>query len=291
MQALAIITLLLSTLIFSHAASADGLSHFDFNDVPVSQKKKTDSAAQVESYMENIYGAEVRLGPGVRATNNARGRTIGMHLGNSDTSPLGVLVPAAELPDTFLMSGKGKTPSIVITFGEVPIHSFAVDWQLFRKARGLTIKADGKVIFEQALIKAETKVGMLGHQDPIFFDDPVHTQEFIGWKKSKFGIDNLVVNFPLGGDGDFADGPEGPSGTGPLEISGDVLPEPTLTGFIPPTTIVADTGAGLASIPEPATFLLLSLGLLLIFILRYLAPRMKPAQGKSNRVRAKCLNA
>lgn len=263
MKAGAFIGLLLMMLMFDRTASADGLSYFDFNEVPISKKKKSHSAAQIESYMETIYGADVTVGPGVRATNNVGQWAGGMHLGNSDTSPMGILGRAAELPDTFLMSGKGKNPGIVITFGEAPIHSFAVDWQLFKKARGLTIKADGEVIFEQALTKAERKVGMLGHQDPIFFDHPVHTLEFIGWKNSKLGIDNLVVNFPLGGNGDFADDSERPSGPGPLDYTSDGLLETTRP---PQLTLTENSDGRIESIPEPGTLVLLSLGLLLVYL-------------------------
>ena len=66
--------------------------------------------------------------------------------------------------------------------------------------------------------------------DPIFFDKPIHTLEFIGIKKTKIGIDDLAVN--LSGD-----------------LEGQLGAEEA-------------SQAKVASVPEPSSLLMLGLGFL-----------------------------
>ena len=118
----------------------------------------------IESYMEAVYGSDVSV---------ARGAMAAVNVGNLNS------------PDVFLVNGKGKNSALALSFGNSPINSFAVDWEVFRKGTGLTIKADGVVIFQDLLTKSEKKTGVSHHLATVFFDHPVHTLEFIGLGKSE----------------------------------------------------------------------------------------------------------
>jgi hypothetical protein len=139
--------------------------------------------------MQGIYGSDVNVARGAMAA---------------------AAMADLNSPDTFLVNGKSKNSALVLSFGRSPINSFAVDWDVFRKGTGITIKADGVVIFQELLTKSEKKTGVSDHLAGVFFDHPIHTLEFIGLGKSKIGIDNLAVNIPLLGDGSKDPSPASP---------------------------------------------------------------------------------
>src|SRR5439155_3445995 len=73
-----------------------------------------------------------------------------------------------------LRVGKGKgAPAITIDFGVNPIDSFSVDFQLFKKAKSFTILADGVVVNQQTLSKAQQNADLTGQQSSYFFNTPV----------------------------------------------------------------------------------------------------------------------
>jgi len=154
--------LLVAFLLRNSIAFAE--SFFDFDEINAPKKKKAHSAA-VESYMERVYGSGVTVGPKVEVLNNSS-----------------------------LRAGKGKNSGIVLSFDDAPISSFAVDSQVFKKGAGFVIKADGVIIYQHLLTKAEKRTGVMETIDPIFFDKPVYSLEFVGLGNSKVGIDNLLVN-------------------------------------------------------------------------------------------------
>jgi hypothetical protein len=248
---------ILATLLFSQAAFADSVM-FDFNQLPASGKRKHQGSTPtvIESYMEGIYGSDITVGPGIQAANSA------------------------------LTNGKGKNGGISLTFGAEPIGSFAVDWGVQKGGSGIIIMADGVIIYQHLLTKSEKKTGLFGHLDPFIFDQPIETLQFIGIKKTKFAIDNLEVNFQQG-DG----GSGGETGTGSqlalFEDSNSNPPSdpPINTGNVgdggagggtgardgpnaPPitTTDVFVTGPDIqqtaGQVPEPASWVMLALGLL-----------------------------
>jgi len=205
--------------------------------------------------MEGIYGSDITVGPGVQAANSA------------------------------LTNGKGKNGGISLTFGADPIDSFAVDWGVQKGGRGIIIVADGVIIYQHLLTKSEKKTGLLGHFDPFIFDQPIQTLQFIGMKKTKLTIDNLEVNFQQG-DGGTGGGTG--TGSGPwLLDSYSYRPSdpPTNTSDVgdggagggtgegggpndPPITTadVFVTGPDIqqtdGQVPEPASWVMLGLGLL-----------------------------
>jgi len=153
---------------------------FDFDDVPPPMRR-TPAGQQVETYMEGLYGSNLTVS---QKTNAVRGTSI---------------LDPADSANRYLQIGKGKGPAaIVINFDENPIDSFSIDFKLFKKAKNLSIFADGELIDVEALSKAQRKKGLSG-QKVFVFDTPVHTLEFLGKKKS-FAIDNLVVDLPSGGE-------------------------------------------------------------------------------------------
>jgi hypothetical protein len=66
-------TVLLAVLLSSQAAFADSVVMFDFNQLPPSGKKKHQGSSPtvIESYMEGLYGSDITVGPGVQAANAA----------------------------------------------------------------------------------------------------------------------------------------------------------------------------------------------------------------------------
>jgi PEP-CTERM motif len=181
--------LLLGIFQYNQAVFAESL--FDFNEINAPKKKKLHAAA-VDTYMERLYGSEITVSPRTQ---------VGGMPGNSSLA-------AASLSSAsggFLKSGKGKNSGITLSFDASPISSFSVDTQVFKRGVGILIKADGVIIYQHLLTKAEKRSGIMESIDPIFFDQPVHTLEFVGMKRTKIGIDNLQVNL-LGGNGGNGEG-------------------------------------------------------------------------------------
>lgn len=172
--------LLSSIFLFSHAAFAD--SYFDFDEINAPKKKNTHSAA-IDAYMERVYGSDITVSPGAQVVGPRAPR-------NHGRAAAGFSPPS----DSYLINGKGKNSGITLSFDASPISSFFVDSQVFKKGVGLIIKADGAIIYQHLLTKAEKRSGIMDSIDPIFFDKPIHTLEFIGIKKTKIGIDDLTVN-------------------------------------------------------------------------------------------------
>ena len=271
-------TALVALLLSSQAAFADSVVLFDFNQLQPSGKKQKHQGSTptvIESYMEGIYGSDIMVGPGVQAANSVR---KGGH------KNYGGVVSA---PNSFLTNGRGKNGGISLTFEADPIGSFAVDWGVQRGGRGIMIVADGVIIYQHLLTKSEKKTGLIGHFDPFFFDQPIQTLQFIGMKKTKLTIDNLEVNFQQGGGG--SDGGTG-AGSG-LSLFQDSYSDgtsdpPTNTGDVGVGGAGGETGAGGGAndppittadvfvtgldiqptdgqVPEPASWVMLGLGLLI----------------------------
>src|SRR6266508_7008082 len=162
-----------------------------------------------------------------------------------------------------LRIGKGKgAPAITIDFGANPIDSFSVDFQLFKKAKSFAILADGVVINQQTLSKAQRKAGLTGHQSNYFFDTPVHTLQFVGLQKKSFAIDNLVINIPLPTDeqldnpDDLNEESEIDSNENGNNSSGNGLPGGAGAGG---DSII--TNQVTAALPEPSSLLMLAISL------------------------------
>jgi hypothetical protein len=177
------LSLLLTIFLYNQAVFADSL--FDFNEINAPKKKKQHAAA-IDAYMENLYGSEITVGP----------RTLLAGMPGTAAS----LSPASG---TFLKNSGGKNSGITLSFDASPISSFAADSQVFKRGVGIIVKADGVIVYQHLLTKAEKRSGIMESIDPILFDTPVHTLEFIGMKRTKIGIDNLRVNLTedqIGGD-------------------------------------------------------------------------------------------
>ena len=240
LKSLYVTTLLMLALVIPAPALSTVL--FDFDDVTPTSKKSP-GGPLVEVYMEGLYGSNVTVS---QKTTAVRG------------TPL-YGAAAGDLDNAYLKLGKGKGASaIVIHFDDDPIDSFSVDFKLFKKAKKFSILADGELISLDTLSKAQRKTGLSG-QKTFFFDQPVHTLEFIGKKKS-FAIDNLAVDLSTG------DTENENTETDPLEESlpsesnnneennGNPIPQ-----FIP----LNDTGpvtVNQAAVPEPSSLLLLAFG-------------------------------
>jgi hypothetical protein len=207
---------------------------FDFNSLPADVNSKSNgspfpapnplpsSADRIEDYMEDIYGSNITvlLGAQTRTSRveNRPNGTLDMYLGNSDgamdrgdcSNPGADAACHGGNPDTFLINRWNSTsvPSglrdrIVITFLDVPIMGFEVDWEIFPVTMNgqnadITIKADGEQLFFSQLLGIDKERGDLGHF-AISFDQPVHTLEFIDWSDAPIGIDNLQVTIPVPG--------------------------------------------------------------------------------------------
>jgi hypothetical protein len=223
--------------------------------------------------MEELFGSDISVSRGTKPVGNMGS------LGISDMNWGGSLGPSLYTPDVFLMSGKGRNSGLMLSFGNSPINSIAVDWEVFRKGAGIAIKADGVVIYQELLMKAQRKTGISGHLAPLFFNSPIHTLEFIGINKSKIGIDNLAINVPLadqtsgsfdpiviaenGGDnepGNASHGQTGPGKRPPADnkYTGDGQPDAWIGGP------EKDHPYSEHQIPEASTFVLFGIGLLMI---------------------------
>jgi hypothetical protein len=181
------LSLLLSIFLYNQAVFADSL--FDFNEINAPKKKKQHAAA-IDAYMENLYGSEITVG--------LQTRLAGMP--GTHARAAASLSPASG---TFLKNSGGKNSGITLSFDASPISSFAADSQVFKRGVGIIVKADGVIVYQHLLTKAEKRSGIMESIDPILFDTPVHTLEFIGMKRTKIGIDNLRVNLTedqIGGD-------------------------------------------------------------------------------------------
>ena len=221
----------LTVLIYDRPAFADGMVLFDFNQIH-SQSKKGVNASDVEAYMEGLFGSDIAVSQNTTA-------------GNS-----------------FLKVGKGNGASgITIDFGANPIDSFSVDFQLFKNAKSFTILADGVVINQQILSKAQRKAGLTGHQSSYFFDTPVHTLQFVGLQKKSFAIDNLVINIPLPTDEEL-DNPD--------DLNEESESDSNENGNNSENSLPGGAGAGgdsiitnqvTAAVPEPSSLLMLAIGL------------------------------
>jgi hypothetical protein len=254
---------LTSTLIFIFALTvfipkpvlAEMVS-FDFDDIQASSKKGA-KAPDIELYMENLYGANISVSP-----NTGSGKFAGGSLLQSPSAALGIA-------GGYLKVGKGKGSGISFDFGDNPIQSFSVDWLLRRGGKSFTILADGVVINQQTLSKAQKKTGASGHQDAFFFDGPVHKLEFIGLKKKSFAIDNLVINIPLPDENIENQGVE-LSGQNLESIDQNDSDDPNENNDLPgpylPIGILDNppsnesNSARSTAVPEPSSLLMLALG-------------------------------
>ena len=208
-------------VLFSQRAVFADMVSFDFDNIS-GQGKKGPKAGDIEAYMEGLFGSNI---------------TVSLNTGFGKNGGNG-----------FLRAGKGRGAGFTIDFGDNPIDSFSVDWFLRKGGKNFTILADGEVINQQLLTKAQSKVGSYGSQGSYFFDEPVQQLQFIGRKKKSFSIDNLKINIPLGEDEDPADSESNENGA---LLSGNDLP-----GYNPPA---GDIGA--AAVPEVSSILMLLLGL------------------------------
>jgi len=203
---------------------------FDFDHVQTLRRKGA-TASDIEVYMEGLFGSDISVNKNVTAIKSS------------------------------LRMGKGKGPSgITIDFGANPIHSFSVDFQLFKKAKSFAILADGTVVHQQTLSKAQRKTGLSGHQDSYFFDTPVQKLTFVGLKKKSFAIDNLILNIPLPTDDELTEdqSEEGESGTetNGAETGPSDGGQPT---YVSLESVI--TSQAVAAVPEPSSLAILIMGL------------------------------
>jgi PEP-CTERM motif len=155
-------------------------SLFDFNEINAPRRKRQHAAA-IDSYMENLYGSEIIVGPKIQLGGIATRGGRGVASLSADSG-------------AFLRNGRGKNSAITLSFDASPISSFSADSQVFKRGVGIVVKADGVIVYQHLLTKAEKRSGIMESIDPILFDTPVQTLEFIGLKRTKIGIDNLRVN-------------------------------------------------------------------------------------------------
>ena len=237
----------LAILLFPLPAFAE-MVHFDFDAIQ-SPAKKGIAAPAIEAYMESLYGFDVSVSLNTAVV---RGRSI--TIANS----LHSLAGTAADGDAYLTAGKGKgLAGITIDFGDNPIESFSVDFQLFKKAKNFAIVADGVVVDQHSLSKAQRKKGLSG-QTILFFDEPVEKLQFVGSKKKSIGIDNLVINIaPEGTDSSVNE-----SGVVLTALGSNFL---TNSPEIDETVMLEQV---ISAIPEPSSLLLLGLGLGLFGLFR-----------------------
>ena len=241
------------------SAMADSMVSFDF-DAMNSKVYRSKNSKSVESYMESLYGEDISVSKGTVAIK-----------GNL-TSPANSPANYVGQPNNggMYLRNSGNKP-IILDFGADGINSFSVDWKLFKNGKGLTILADGVTIDQHTLSNTQKKTGASGNLT-LFFDSSVHTLQFVGTKNSRFGLDNLVINLPSQNGGDNSEGgasnengngstpPNGNSGVNPPSDNtneGENGPGETiaLLGDIAPIINTTE------SVPEPASLVLLALGL------------------------------
>jgi hypothetical protein len=240
--------LALLVLFAANPSSAASMVVFDFDHIQ-SSSKKGPRASDVESYMENLFGADLTVSANTVASGSKTSvrnlRVLGM--------PSDTLAP----PNAFLKVGKGKGNSgIAFDFGDNPIDSFSVDFRLLKKAKSFSIVADGVTITQLSLSKAQRKTGLTGHQSAYYFDGPVQTLQFVGLKKKSFSIDNLAINLPL----EFEDDGSFNQATNATEVFADSNSDSwrSATVFSLINSVTPDPVA--AAVPEPASAFLLAAG-------------------------------
>jgi hypothetical protein len=229
-------------LLADSRAFAASMVLFDFDQIH-SQSTKGVTGSDIEAYMEGLFGSDISVSRNTTAVNN--NGTI-----SNSSQRLSETLAGSN---SYLKVGKGKgTSGITIDFGDNPIDSFSVDFQLFKRAKNFSILADGVVINQQVLSKSQRKTGLTGHQNAYFFDAPVHTLQFVGVNKKSFAIDNLVINIPLDEGGAI------------LSASGVVLTtdvpfgvENSLVNPFTDTIILNQVTA----VPEASSLLMLAVGL------------------------------
>jgi PEP-CTERM motif-containing protein len=240
-----------------------GMVSFDFDEIQ-SPSKKGAAAPAIELYMEGLFGSDLSV-----SQNAAFGRRAGSAVGTLLQSPS----TALGISNGYLKAGKGKGSGISFDFGGNPIHSFSIDWLLAKGGKSFAILADGVVINQQTLSKAQKKSGASGHQNSYFFDTPIHKLEFVGLKKKSFAIDNLVINIPLPTDEEAEENEAlneqnesnnnqnagqkdnyGPGGNNTSETN-------LLLGALDNPPSRNDIIHAAAAVPEPSSWLMLALGL------------------------------
>ena len=125
-----------------------------------------------------------------------------------------------------------------------------MDFQLFKKAKKFAIVADGVVIDQHSLSKAQRKTGLSG-QTILFFDEPVETLQLVGSKKKSIGIDNLVINIAP----EDTDSSVNESGVVLTALGSNFLKS---SPEVDETVILEQV---ISAIPEPSSLLLLAFGL------------------------------
>ena len=215
----------LTVLLTDRPALAASMVLFDFDQIQ-SHSKKGVNASDIEAYMEGLFGSDITLSQKTTDVNSA------------------------------LRVGKGKgAPAITIDFGVNPIDSFSIDFQLFKKAKSFTILADGVIVNQQTLSKAQQNAGLTGHQGSYFFDTPVHTLQFVGLQKKSFAIDNLAINIIAYDESEPYDESEsGPNENG-NNASGIFISAQGLGGDIVNINQIT------ADVAEPSSLLMLAVGL------------------------------
>src|SRR5262245_37603464 len=231
------IFLTLVVLLPNSAAISSPMVVFDFDAIQ-SLSKKAATAAGVQAYMEELFGADILVSQKTAAVNSS------------------------------LMIGKGKgAPAISLDFGDNRINSFAVDYQLFKRAKSFTILADGDVVTLQTPSKSERKAGLSGQQTAIFFDNPVQTLQFIGKNKKSFAIDNLIINIPLTDDGaqlNDSDIYHGDISTDPADLQSTNSTRSLIDGNLASVATPLGVSQAIAAVPEASSLPLLIIGLIAI---------------------------
>lgn len=237
-------------LLAANPSSAASMVVFDFENIQ-SSSKKGPRASDIEAYMEDLFGANLTVSSNTVAS--------GSRPSVANLRVLGMPSDSLGASNSFLKIGKGKGSGIVVDFGDNPINSFSVDFQLFKKAKTFAIVADGVTINQQTLSKAQRKSGMVGHQSAYYFDEPVHTLQFVGLKKKSFMIDNLVINIPLDAEGDVSFN-SADNATAFESFS-------NLSNFSPAVfnTANVDQLDAAAAVPEPGSVFLVAFGIIAMF--------------------------
>ena len=226
----------------SGPAMANSLVSFDFDGLS-SKAYRSKDYTSVESYMETIYGEDISVSKGTAAFKGNFAPLTNFFVSN---------IGQPSSPGMYLRNSANKP--IILDFGTNGISSFSVDWKLFKNGKGLTILADGIIVDQQTLLKSQKKSGAGGNLT-LYFDDAVHQLQFVGLKNTRFGLDNLLINLPEPDAG----GLENSSLTEEFNDSNEGQGDPgerinPLENIVP----LVDTTA---SVPEPASLVLLALGL------------------------------